>query len=150
MPHSESSGSLSAPVTPVMQSYLTQASASGWLFLTDLTDLVGLVFRDHTAAAALLQYHSYLAPSIRITFLQLFLLMLEANPQNKKFLTRTDVTKPLWAMTLSSPNSDLEKLYLELMTTMFSYDIQEDQARQVGVLSVACGLEIFMNVLFSA
>ena len=114
-----------------MHSYLTQASASGWLFLADMSDLVGVVFRDHRAAAAAMQYHSYLSATMRTTFLQLFLLMLEANPQNKKHVTQNEVNEALWAMTLSSPSSELEKLYLELMTTMFSYDIREDQARQL-------------------
>ena len=114
-----------------MHSYLSQAATSGWLFMTDLADLVSVVFRDHQAAAAALQYHSYLDSATRGTFLQLFLLMLEANPQNKKLVSKCNATEALLSMTLSSPSSDLEKLYLDLMTALYSYDFQEEQARLV-------------------
>lgn len=114
-----------------MHSYLSRAATSGWLFMTDISDVVGVVFRDHQAAAAALQYHSYLDSAMRSTFLQLFLLMLEANPQNKKHVTRCNMTEALLSMAMSCPTSELEKLYLDLMTAMYSYDFQEEQARMV-------------------
>ena len=81
LPASESSSSLPAALTNPLFYY---RDSFDWLKLNDITEITNITFRDSTAAAISLQFHCYLDGFQKNQYLQFLLLMLEANPRNKK------------------------------------------------------------------